>query len=176
MGMTVTWTSKSGKTITATLDDNMPTWLNVVVDGRGIGAGYVIPVTDKQASAVAAQCTDGGMTHVLICGKIPVGVPADVAAKIHAAQKQIESCPQSLESQRQLLVATIQGASDDCSTARERAFDRDTGEGWREVNRAEQAIRTAEKQLADFDAAHPEIIAAITAERDEATERFLRAD
>lgn len=175
--MTTTWTTKSGKTVTATPNQNMPaTWLDVTVDGKPISSGRLITVADPQAAAVRQQMVAAGMTHVLACGKIPVGVPSEVAAQIQAAQKAAANRPESLESQRESLVAAIRGAGDQFEAAREYFFSEDTGRGAGKVAAAETAIKKAEKALADFDAAHPEIIAAIQAEEAEAAERFLRAD
>lgn len=175
--MRITWTTKSGKTITATPDRMMPaTWLHVTVDGAKIDNGYLIPITDKRAASVAAQLAAAGTTHVMICGKIPVGVSTAVAAEIQAAQQAAANRPPSLKSQREELVAAVQGAGDAYAAARESFFAEDTGRVLNKVHQAEAAIRTAEKALTDFDIAHPQVVAAIKAEQDEATARFLRAD
>jgi len=175
---TITWTSKSGKTITATPTDDMPaTWLIVTVDAKQIGNGYLLPITDKQVpAAVATQMTAAGLTHVIVCGKIPVGVPSEVAEQIKAAQIAAANRPASLESQREVLVAAVLGAGDQFAATREAAFHNDAGRGWDKVKDAEAAIATAEKALADFDAAHPEILAGLKVEQDQAAERFLNAN
>lgn len=174
---TITWTSKTGKTITATPSEYMPqTWLTVTVDGKQIKSGYLMSATDKDAANIAKQLVAAGLTHVVVCGTTPIGVPPDVAVQIKDAQAAASNRPISLESQREMLVAAVQGAGDVFSAARESAFNNDDGRGWDKVRQAEQTIKTAEQALADFDATHPDVIAKIKAEQRQSTERFLAAD
>lgn len=117
-----------------------------------------------------------GCSHVLLVGKVAIGVPVNVAPQIKAAQ-DAAALPPTLEQQRRSLVYAVAGAGDEWSAARERAFNADgTGTAWTRVNTLHAKIKDAEATLAAFDAAHPEILAAIKAEEAEAAERFLRAD
>jgi hypothetical protein len=82
----------------------------------------------------------------------------------------------TLEEQRRDLVASIRGLIDESDAAFERAHAREDVMAWEIKRRHDARVDEARRALTDFDAAHPEIIAAIRAEQQERTERFLRQD
>lgn len=84
----------------------------------------------------------------------------------------------SLESQRRDLVAAVQGWADEVQYTGAVAADSDGASAipWQRRDGAIDRLQQAERELAAFDTAHPEIVAAIRAERQAATERFLRQD
>jgi len=71
--------------------------------------------------------------------------------------------------ERKALVRAARAAADEMMDARDRAFSRD--KGMAPAQAATQAARAAEKALLDFDAAYPEVLAAIEAERAAKVER-----
>lgn len=65
--------------------------------------------------------------------------------------------------ERKVLVRAARAAADEMMAARERSFSRD--KGMAPAQAATKAARAAEKALFDFDAAYPEVLAAIKAEQ-----------
>lgn len=98
---------------------------------------------------------------------------AVVAAKAtHAATPQ--AMARKLRSERQSLCDAHAGALDAMDEHRERCFQGDIGFHGMEPYQAK--IDAAVAAIAAFDADHPEVIAAINAERKAQTERFLAID
>lgn len=160
----ITWTTPGGRTITVTPDTYAPqTWLTVTIDGQ-IGDGQLLPVDDGRLAKLAPQLRAAGYSHAIACGAAAIGVPADLVDQITALQGT-GNRPKSLREQRDDLVADRAAALDALSAARERAFAADTGRGWDQVRKADDAVRAAEQALAEFDSAHPEVVAQIEAEQ-----------
>lgn len=119
-----------------------------------------------------------GATHYIKIGKNAVGLSADAAAAIETArgteQAAWDASPEGqrvrLERQRESLEMDISLAADRQMGRRERAWARD---GYASIDSA--AETTARAALAAFDAAHPEILGAMKAERAEAADRLVRA-
>ena len=96
-------------------------------------------------------------------------------AAVMAAKEEHEGTPKAkaekLRQQRNDLACGVAGAVDDLGAHRERCFQQDTG--FHGMAPFEAKIAGAEKALAEFDAAHPEVIAAIKAEQADATARNM---
>jgi hypothetical protein len=92
---------------------------------------------------------------------------------IVAAREDHEATPEAkaekLRQQRHNLLCAIRGSVDDWSAHRERCFRQDTG--LHGMAPFETKVAAAEQALAEFDTAHPEVIAAIEAEKAEAGAR-----
>lgn len=80
----------------------------------------------------------------------------------------------TLEQTRRNLVASIRGLIDESDAAFERAHEREDVMAWPSKIKADAKVEEARRALTDFDAAHPEIVAAIRGEQRERAERFLR--
>lgn len=175
----IEYTSKTGKKISVELDAKRPGYLHVAVDGTRLEDAFGVLSMDAPriiASPKRRDLVAAGITHVLVCGQHLVSCPAEIAAQIEAQVAELAAAPPSLEEQRADLVAELQGAQDAKDAAQERAYNSDTGRGWDKVRKLDAEIEAARQALADFDRAYPEVIAAIEAERREATERFERTN
>lgn len=161
----ITWTTPGGRTVTVTPDTYAPhIWLTVTVDGQ-VGDGQLLHVDDGKLAKLAPQLRAAGYSHAIACGAAAIGVPPELVDQIRALQGTARNQPKSLREQRDDLVLARAAALDALSAARERAFAGDTGRGWDEVRKADEAVRAAEQALAEFDAAHPEVAAQIEAEQ-----------
>jgi hypothetical protein len=125
-----------------------------------------------------------GATHYLDVAGKAVGLDAANAQRIedlYQARKAAwgESAAgqaAALRSAREHLVREKAGWLDAMSAAREQAFASDTGAGWAEAKDYEAKATAADEKIAAFDRAHPDVVAAIKAEKDESRRRFLAQD
>jgi hypothetical protein len=96
-------------------------------------------------------------------------------AAVIAAKEEHEATPEAktekLRNQRRDLACGVAGAVDDLGAHRERCYRQDTG--FYGMAPFEARIISAQKALAEFDAAHPEMIVEIKAEQAEATARNM---
>lgn len=141
--------------------------LLIHLDGARVAFGWPTALSARDAARAPA-----GITHSVGSGKVTVGLTADdMAAYAAACVEDPNAARKALEIECRALVATIAGLYDDQSAAYERAHARQDPRAMAIRARYDAPIAEAEAALASFDAAHPEIIAAIKAERAEATER-----
>ncbi len=127
------------------------------LDGKLMGTGFT---TFGRPKVIA------GKSYVASIGKI--ALTREQHDSIRAAVKVIElSTPEgqmaALREERRRLVADIRAILHGTEVARERAFSEDLG---RIPDYDSPEYRLAEARLAEFDAAHPEVLAAIKAERE----------
>lgn len=150
------------------------------------GAPYIdwsVPTKGHSARAVAVcplSKPQKGSTYYLD-GKPALGLDTKnaqlVIDAIRAYKAQSPIAQQSaLRAERKDIGSEIAGALDAMSDARENAFNSDTGSGWAKAKAYEAQAEAARAKLAAFDAAHPEIIAELKAEKNERTARFLAND
>jgi len=83
-----------------------------------------------------------------------------LTAEAAALKAEYRQSPEGLRGQRRDLVAAIRGAGDEAWAARERAFQADIG-GIPSYDTPK--VRAARAALVAFDAAHPEVVAALAA-------------
>ena len=128
----------------------------------------------KVAAAIKVSCG----VAVLRVGKATLVLTGETVAAIDVAVDAIEDedAVDAGRPERDRLTDARAAAVDAWAAARERAFGQDTGRGWDQVAAARAALDAAERALADFDAACPEVVAEIKAEQSETTARFLAAD
>lgn len=115
-----------------------------------------------------------GKSYVAAVGKL--ALTKDEVDTVWAAIKTAEANTsegriRQLRGEREALLLNVRCAHDDVMSARERAFGEDTGRLWGAVTQAEESARIAENALKDWDASHPEVIAAIKAENKAKAER-----
>ena len=113
-----------------------------------------------------------GYTHLL---GSKVAIHADEAAKLDAAARQeAEINPNILRSRRERLVDEINYLGDAAHEDHVASIERASATGvYRKPADNSAALEKARAALADFDAAHPEIVAAIEQERQESIERNM---
>lgn len=161
----ITWTSRDGA-------HQLAAWVEIgmggvvwqaSIDGKGEGGGCYgantqIPAAHRAAGIVAA------------IGRVALTPERYAVLQAEAARLRAEyqTSPAALRERRQGLTDAIRGALDDARAARGRAFARDLGGIPGYETPAVIAARTA---LAEFDAAHPEIVAARKAEAEAAADR-----
>lgn len=150
--------------------------IGVTVDGS---AAWVYAKVDGKTDSVilgpgrlSKPQTHNGRTYThhighvgILAGELPLIEAALAEARTAAAQT-----PEGLREHRLTLVARISGALDQTEQERERAFDRDIG-GIPSYD--SPAYRAAKRALEEFDAAHPEIKAALEQERQERINRHM---
>jgi len=83
--------------------------------------------------------------------------------------EEYKTSPEALRTEREDLCNAIRGALDDARDAREQAFEDDCAHGLPGYDTP--AVAAAQQALANFDGTHPEIVAAIKVEREEAVKR-----
>lgn len=96
-------------------------------------------------------------------------------AAADAADPEVQA--HNLRSRRDDILDEIRGWDDEASAVVSRAMDDESGNpawGFRKADEYQAKATEARKRLADFDAEHPEVKAAIEAEKAEAAERFAR--
>lgn len=146
-----------------------------------------VPSLNIQARAyrvLPLKTPKSGATHYLDAGQTPIGIDAATAKMLTEAINALEQdywrSPagqvEHLRRERRALVDEKGTCLDNMSAARERAVHGSTSVEWDKARRYEIRANAAQAQIVAFDLAHPEIIAAITAERDAATARFLAND
>lgn len=79
----------------------------------------------------------------------------------------------ALKKERERLTLERAGWLDAMGEARERAFNADTGVGWDKANSHKAKADEVTKKIEAFDMMHPEVVARIQAEKDDAARRFL---
>ena len=118
-------------------------------------------------------------THQARIGRHMIALGADQAAILESAFGEFEAgCPAiqaaNLRSERQSLSLALAGLLDEQHESGRRAIERAGAEGvYREPRDLTPEIDAARAALAEFDAAHPEVIAAEEAEKKAATERAM---
>lgn len=81
---------------------------------------------------------------------------------------------EGLRLQRNMLAARIDGLRDQLASRRDQAWERgDAESAFARDEARESQLAAAEQALRDFDAAHPELLAALEAERRAASERAM---
>lgn len=93
-----------------------------------------------------------------------------------AAKETPEGTQRRLRQERESLVATYQGLMDEADAAFERGMESDGSSAWRAKMAFSARITDAQLAVEKFDAAHPEMLDAINAEKAAATARFLATD
>ena len=149
----LTKTAKTGQTITVSLRG---TTLEVALDGKTVASGSLQELATPR----------GDVTHHL-GGK--VGFTAAEAETLRAAQRA--ASPPSPAEQRRLLAARPGGLQDERLAAYERGHASDGSAAHAAAGRWDAEIEAARQALAEFDAAHPEVLAAIRAEKSEIAAR-----
>ena len=153
----------------------------------GIALDCEMPALNLKVRAFAVhplKAPKQGATHYLDAYQHSIGLDDAnaqlVREAITAFQATYQHSPEgqraALRKERRDLQDEIAGMWDAWEAAREKAFAQDTGAGWDKVREYEAKAEAAKAVLAAFDAAHPDIIAEITKEKDAATERFLKND
>jgi hypothetical protein len=103
-----------------------------------------------------------------------VGILADelplIESALAEANREASQTPAGLREQRLTLVAAIAGALDETEAARERGYNEDIG---RIPSYDSPEYRAAKQALAEFDATHPEVKAALEQERQESIKRHM---
>lgn len=175
--MKITAHTASGKIINITLSQHH----------SGIAIDCDIPeltLNVRAFNVLPLKAPKQGATHYLDAYKHSIGLDATNAQIVRDAIEDFRAAYQVspagqvelLRKQRRDLQDEIAGMWDAMDEAKEQAFAVDTGAGWDKVKQYQGNAEAAKAALAEFDAAHPEIIAAITAEKDAATARFLAND
>lgn len=143
------------------------------IDGAFAARGGVLELDRATARKLP------GYTHYLAHSKAPVALRADEAATlleaIEAANRAYtqtdDGRQEALRRERERLVSDYRGATEDQADAYERAHAREDVLAW-DVRRSwDGRIAEARAALAAFDAAHPEIVEEIRAEKQAAAER-----
>lgn len=119
-------------------------------------------------------------THY-IAGKPPVGLTTaeaeQIITELAALQAVIDAtiapvaAISNLRNERRDLIAQHAGLCDEQTYQFERAHALQDANAWHIKASYDTQIATAEQSIVDFDAAHPEVLAAIEAERAESVER-----
>ncbi len=175
--MTIQVTTPAGKAVSISVsgDSTLQMHANAIIDGRNIrlsvhAGGIVYPLDRPQQGATKYLRSQDGKTGILLSDD----QAAIVGQGWEAAVTEIAATPaevaRRLGDKRENLVARIQGELDETAAARERAFTRDIGQ-IPDYDRPKYRVAVA--ALAAFDAAHPEIVAAIKREHDESVARHM---
>lgn len=169
----LTWTASNGSTIEIEAKVGMSGAILVArLDGKEMASVY-------GASTLKTPVSANGQTVVASVGKIGLNAERyEIVKAMYAAVKaEHANTPEGLE-------ATRRGLADDLNAIRaeadyagrgrvERAMATGVDKGGVDLSAKEQAASDA---LAAFDAAHPEIIEAIRAEKSAAAKRFAEID
>lgn len=151
--------------------------------GQILRVGYI---EDSQATiyaevggrmgwATALNTPKGETTHYATIAGKAYGI---LASEIKAAEEALAAAPQALAAalrgKRESLAAQYKGLMDDQQALQERAWDREDEAGaFRPDARIESDLAAVTNALHEFDAAHPEVLAAIKAEHAETAERAM---
>lgn len=149
------------------------------VDGKQCGSGFR-RFFGREAEEVAATL---GTEYTHRAGDVVL--TADEAAVIAAALRQLDQSDPTtrmhlLRSEREAIAARISGNLDHMSQARDAAFDSGDPLDIRDAFAVTEQARVRDEELhaalAAFDAAHPEVVTAIEAQRQAELDRFLLSD
>ena len=162
----LTWTSADGT-------HQLEAWVEIgiggvvwcaTLDGADEGKLYTPTTHDIPAEARAL-----GFTARI--GRVGLTQERHEILRAEAARLAVEYSmrPAALREKREDLCNEIRWATEDAREARDKAFEVDCINGLPGYNTP--AVQAARKALADFDAAHPEIVDAIEAEREERRKR-----
>jgi hypothetical protein len=164
--MIISRTGSKGQAIEiGTMIDGSAAWVYAKVDGK-------TDATVLGPGKLNKSVTANGRTYTHRIGNVGIlaeELPAIESALAQANHEAAQS-PAGLREQRLTLVAKIAGALDETEAARERAYNRDIG-GIPSYDSPK--YRAAKQALAEFDAAHPEIKAALERERQESIKRHM---
>jgi hypothetical protein len=145
--------------------DGSAAWVYAKVDGK-------TAATVLGPGRLSKPQTVDSITYTHRIGN--VGVAAEelplIEAALTEANREAAQSPAGLREQRLTLQAKIRGVLDETEAARERGYNEDIG---RIPSYDSPAYRAAKQALADFDATHPEIKAAIEAEKQESIKRHM---
>jgi hypothetical protein len=174
----LTITTPSGKAVTVTFLDSYQgdsrLWAELPAAGLKGPSSRPLPLKSPKQ----------GATHYLDVAGKAVGLDAANAQQIedaYQARKQawVASAAgqmAALVSARENLVLEKAGWLDAMGEAREQAFESDTGAGWAAATEYEAKATAVDEQIAAFDREHPEVVAALQADKDEQMRRFLAQD
>jgi len=177
MSKTITWTAGNGAEIEIVVGEYLDS---------ATAAAYVAGRRELQ-SAPAMLKTPAKIGDNLIVANIgKVGLTQDrldqVRAMMAAMQAEIDARPdvqmRKLVAQRKRLVAEISYTLDAAHEDHVRYIERASANGFARRSTRDFAaeVQSARAALAEFDAAHPDVVAKIAAEKADATARFLAAD
>ena len=174
---TITWTAGNGSKIAISIAES---------DGRAVASASVDGVRELERSPtmLKAPLQIGDAVVVATIGKI--GLTQErldaVMAMMSAAQADIDARPdvqmRKLIAQRRRLAEQIGDILDAAHEAHVRFIERASAHGFahrdgRDFDAEEKAARAA---LAAFDTAHPDVVAAVAADKAAAAASFLAAD
>jgi len=140
------------------------------LDGKYVGTGDPTKLNKRV----------GDTTHYLSHTKPAIGLTSEEAKAIIEAIRVADEAERqtpsgkldTLRAERQRLAAEVSGHMDDADDAVNRAHDRGIVDvGYHERAKHVEAAEEARERLAQFDAEHPEILAAIKKEREEKANR-----
>ena len=117
----ITWTSRGGKQVKVEVADEAT--LAVKVDGKLLGEHRGGMLAAKYAKGIVEQLAAAGCSHCLLVGKVPVGVPAEVAPLIEAARAAAGAAAEAHRYRNLTGVAELRAAVDEAA-AYHRARDR----------------------------------------------------
>lgn len=147
-----------------------------------IETGYTVDGADQgMARIIKLDAPKGNATHYMRAGmsKLAVGFTADEAATIISltdAAKIASPAEQMsrLMSEREQMVLMISGLMEEAGERRSREFDATDGvtDFTRAGNDHERHAQAIREKLTAFDAAHPEVLAKINADKAEDQRRF----
>lgn len=172
----LTKTASTGQAVEVRLQEVLPGQFRALLylDGKW---------SDGPSRPEALPQAKGDITHYL--GRKPaVGFTANetavILAEIALATSKARTTPEgqlrTLRQERAALVATYHGLQDDARAAFDRGMESDGSAAWTAKQRFDTRINAAWAAIQSFDAAHPEVMDAINAEKQAAMERFLAAD
>lgn len=173
----VTRTTKTGRTLEIRVRRDILDQFSAVatLDGERAASG----TPQKLDRATARKLP--GFTHYIPDHRAPIALTTAEAEALSAAIAAAErddpaTQARALRDERRNLVGDVLAAIEGQSDAFERAHAREDVRAWDIKLSHEPKIEAAQAALAAFDAAHPEIVAAIRAEKAEAAERFARTN
>lgn len=186
----VTRTTRDGRALTVGVKDYLPGHPVAVAYLDGALAAMSTPMAIDapgvfRAGANLAAMRAAGVTHAIANASRSVSVAllaaeadvilAEIERRVAAHAASEDGQRNSLRSEREALAAEVAGALDDQADAYERAHDREDARA--EIVRREHqpAVDAARAALAAFDAEHPEVAAAIRAERMDRADRAIAA-
>jgi hypothetical protein len=165
-------------TKTATSGQQIEVQMEELADGRHQGR---LTLDGKYMSswgrAALIDQPKGDITHYI--GR--VGLTTAEAAQINGTLAQADAASPKARlvarrEERRLLVCEYQGFEEAADAAFERGHESDGSAAWTAKRAYDGRIEAARVKLAEFDAAHPEVLEAIRAEKDEAHQRWQAAD
>ena len=159
----LTKTTKAGEVIIdTTLFLNSHHCLNVTLAGQ---------LVVSNGTAQALPKPQGEMTHVIYGRKVAIGLTTAEAEQISTALRTLDATlPGALLVQRRGLVADLDMLVAMQSAAYDKAHAQQDARAMTIRSSYDSQIADAEAAIAAFDATHPDVIAAIKAERDERVE------